>query len=114
MLNAVFVPAWEKHGLHDIAKADVLDVLRDIMERGKPSAARHAFATIRKFFNWCVEQELIETSPCLTIKPAAKANNRDRVLNDAELGRGPGVDVARPAPHGGDRHGAGGRAATRG
>jgi integrase len=85
MLRAVFVPVWEKHSLHDIAKTDVLDVLRGIMERGTPSAARHAFATIRKFFNWCVEQELIETSPCLTIKPPAKANSRDRVLIDAEL-----------------------------
>lgn len=85
VLRSVFMPLWEKHSLHDIAKPDVLDVLRGIMERGTPSAARHAFATIRKFFNWCVEQGLVETSPCLTIKPPAKAGNRDRVLNDAEL-----------------------------
>lgn len=85
MLRSVFVPIWQRRSVRDVAKTDVLDVLRGIMERGMPSAARHAFATIRKFFNWCVEQEMIETSPCLTIKPPAKANSRDRVLNDAEL-----------------------------
>jgi integrase len=85
MLNAVFVPLWEKRSLQDVAKADVVEVLKGFMERGKPSAARHAFATIRKFFNWCVEQELIETTPCLTIKPPAKAGSRERVLNNAEL-----------------------------
>lgn len=85
ILEAVFVPVWEKHSIHDIAKSDVIDVLKGIMERGKPSAARHAFATVRKFFNWCVEQEIIEVSPCLTIKPPAKAGSRDRVLNDKEL-----------------------------
>ena len=85
ILRSVFVPVWEKRSVADITKFDVLEVLKGIMKRGKPSAARHAFAAVRKFFNWCVEQEIIEVSPCLTIKPPAKANCRDRVMTDTEL-----------------------------
>lgn len=85
LLHAVYVTRWKTRRPQDITKRDILDVLDDIMGQNKPSAARHAFATIRKFFNWCVERELVELSPCLTIKPPAKANNRERVLSDAEL-----------------------------
>jgi integrase len=85
LLRSVFVPVWERRALGDIGKPDVLAVIDGIMDRGKPSAARHAFAAIRKFFNWCTERGLIDDSPCRTIKPPAKARSRERVLNDAEL-----------------------------
>ncbi|KAB2912594.1 MAG: tyrosine-type recombinase/integrase [Hyphomicrobiaceae bacterium] len=86
LLKAVYVPAWTDKPVTEISKKDVQTLIEDIMEAGKPSAARHAFATIRKFFNWTVEQGLIEHSPCLTLKTPAKANSRDRVLSDEELG----------------------------
>ena len=85
LLRSVFVPVWKRHALTDIRKADVLAVIDGIMERGKPSSARHAFAAIRKFFNWCTERGLLNDSPCRTIKPPVKANSRERVLTDAEL-----------------------------
>lgn len=85
MLRAVFVPLWGERPLRDIAKADVIDLTDAIIARGTPSAARHAFATIRLSFNWCAERGLVEASPCLTLKPPVKANSRDRVLTDAEL-----------------------------
>lgn len=85
LLNAVFVPKWKHKGLGEIRKDDVREIVDAIMQAGKPSAARHAFATIRKFFNWCAERGLVEQSPCLSLKPPAKARNRDRVLTDEEL-----------------------------
>lgn len=85
LLKAVYVPRWAKKSVTDIRKADVAKVIDDIMAENKPSAARHAFATIRKFFNWSAERGLVEQSPCLTMKPPVKATNRDRVLSDDEL-----------------------------
>ena len=85
LLRSVFVPVWERRALGEIKKADILHVIDGIMARGKPSSARHAFAAIRKFFNWCVERGHLDDSPCRTIKPPVKANSRDRVLSDAEL-----------------------------
>ncbi len=85
LLNAVYVPLWASRTVPEISKADVQAVIETIMAADKPSAARHAFATIRKFFNWSAEHGLVEQSPCLTMKPPVKAKNRDRVLSDDEL-----------------------------
>lgn len=87
LLRTCFLPVWKKRAITDITKADVAGVLQPIMKRGATSSARHAFASVRKLFNWCVEQGLIEDSPCRTMKPPVKAASRDRVLTDAELGR---------------------------
>jgi integrase len=85
LLNAVFIPKWSTRKITEVGKADVVSVVDGIMAEGKPSAARHAFSAIRKFFNWCVEQGRLEQSPCLALKPPVKANNRERVLSDVEL-----------------------------
>jgi integrase len=86
LLTGNFMTPWATRRVSEITKTDVLNVIDGIMARGAPSAARHAFAAIRKFFNWCAERGYIEQSPCLTLKPPAKHNSRDRVLNDQELG----------------------------
>lgn len=85
VLRSVFVARWRGRPLAAISKIDVLAVLDEIMAAGTPSAARHAFAAVRKFFNWCVERSMVLQSPCLTLKPPAKAQSRDRVLDDREL-----------------------------
>ncbi len=85
LLSTYFVPVWKQRNVADLTKADVLAALEPILERGAPSAARHAFAAIRKFFNWAVEQGLIEDSPCRTLKAPGKHQSRDRVLSKDEL-----------------------------
>ncbi|HPQ51409.1 MAG: hypothetical protein KDJ26_00825 [Alphaproteobacteria bacterium] len=40
--------------------------------------ANRTLAALRKFFNWCIERDLIKFSP-------AKNITRDRVLSDKEL-----------------------------
>ena len=79
------MPKWKKYALAEIRKHDVLRVIDGIIKDGKPSAANHAFAAIRKFFNWCVERGLLDVSPCLGIRRPAKNNSRDCVLTDVEL-----------------------------
>ena len=63
LLNTAFLPAWKGRLLASIAKGDVLAILDEHMRRGVPSAATHAYAAVRKFFNWCVERDLLTTSP---------------------------------------------------
>ncbi len=87
LLRVYFLPSWKNRTVPEISKADVLAALDPIMKRGSPSAARHAFAAARKLFNWCVEQGIIDDSPCRTMKPPVKAASRDRVLTDDELAR---------------------------
>lgn len=85
VLKQVFVTRWRRRDLATIGRSEVLRVLDDIVKEGKPSAANHALAAIRKFFNWCVERGLVDQSPCMAIRRPSKVVSRDRVLSDEEL-----------------------------
>lgn len=85
ILRAVYLPVWQGRALISIGKADILAILDAKMEQGTPSAAIHAYAVIRKLFGWSVERGLIESSPCLNMKPPARKQSRERVLEDEEL-----------------------------
>ncbi|MBE2191853.1 MAG: hypothetical protein IAE63_06705 [Alphaproteobacteria bacterium] len=47
--------------------------------------ANRTLAALRKFFNWCIERDLIKFSPAYKISAPAKNITRDRVLSDKEL-----------------------------
>lgn len=85
ILNNQFISRWAKRDIREISKTDILKVLDDIVEDGLPSAANHALSAIRKFFNWCVERGMLESSPCLGVKKPAANNARDRVLDIGEM-----------------------------
>ena len=50
-----------------------------------PAAANLAHGTVRTFFNWCVENDLIANSPVFGVRAPNKQTPRDRVLTDDEL-----------------------------
>lgn len=84
-LHTIFLPVWQKRDIAEIGRMDVLDVLDRLVARGTPSAANHALAAVRKLFNWCVERNILEQSPCAGVKAPAKACTRERVLSEAEI-----------------------------
>jgi integrase len=77
--------AWADTHIAEIRRADVRELLDDISERS-PSVARATFAALRPFFDWCVERDLIDRSPCEKLTAPPRPTARDRVLLDAELG----------------------------
>lgn len=85
LLRTYFLETWQKRTIDTITRADVANAIEPMMKRGTHAAARHAFAAVRKFFNWQVEQGRLAMSPCAGMKPPAKASHRDRVLTDGEL-----------------------------
>jgi integrase len=85
LLRARFLPAWTARDIRTIAKHDVLVILDAIVEDGKPSAANHAFAAIRKMFSWCLQRGIVDVSPCAGIGTPSAAKERDRVLDNDEL-----------------------------
>ena len=85
LLKARFVSQWGARDLREITKADVLAILDAAIADALPSAANHALAEIRHFFNWCLDRGLIETNPCSRIKRPARATTRERVLADDEI-----------------------------
>ena len=85
LLKVDFLPNWRKKSVGEICKADVLGRLDEIVAKGSPSAANHAYAAIRKFFNWCVQRGHIEVSPCMGVSAPSRHRSRNRVLSDEEL-----------------------------
>lgn len=81
-LTVRFVALHEK-SLGDIETHDIARVLDGLLDH--PSEANHAFAAVRRFFNWAVERGYITVSPCAHMKMPTRQVSRDRVLNDAEI-----------------------------
>lgn len=85
ILHKDVVPIWGRRKVADITRRDVLDLLDKIVDRGSPVMANRVLATVRKFFNWCVDRSIITASPCAGVKAPSQETTRDRVLSDAEL-----------------------------
>ncbi|QYX55515.1 integrase arm-type DNA-binding domain-containing protein [Roseovarius sp. SCSIO 43702] len=84
-LNRHVVAVWGERDIHDIAKRDVIDLLDGIADSGRVVTANRVRAYLNKFLSWCVERDIIDQSPAMGVKPAAKEKSRDRVLSDDEI-----------------------------
>jgi site-specific recombinase XerD len=73
--------------LREIGKSDIVQIVDETLRQGAPSAANHALATIRLFFNWCFDRGLVDNNPCDRLKAPAKKIARDRVLDDVEIAK---------------------------
>jgi integrase len=78
-------PVWGKRKVQAIAKRDVLDLLDAIIDRGSPMTANRVFATVRKFFGWLIERDVVKESPCSGIKKPTPEKSRERILTDDEV-----------------------------
>ena len=87
LLRTRFVGRWAARDVREIGKVDVLKIIDAILQDGAPSAANHALATIRVFFNWCSDRGLVDVNPCDRLKAPAKKVARDRVLDDVEIAK---------------------------
>lgn len=84
-LNRFVLPAWGDRDIHTITKRDLIDLLDEIADSGRMTTANRVLAHVRKFFNWCVERDVLSSSPATGVKPPAKETSRDRVLTDQEM-----------------------------
>jgi integrase len=79
------LPAIGTTPVEDITKDDILRLVDAVLKRKAGIMANRTLKTCQKFFNWCIERDLIEHSPADRITMPAKAVSRDRVLSDDEL-----------------------------
>ena len=84
-LDVEVITQWGKRKAADIKKRDVVLLLEGIIERGSPVMANRVRALLSKMFNFAVDRDIIEASPCTGIKPLAKETPRDRHLTEAEI-----------------------------
>lgn len=78
------VAQWGERHIGDIRRADVADLIDGIARRS-PAIARATFAAVRPLFSWCLERDLITTSPCEGLRAPPRPKSRERVLTDEEI-----------------------------
>jgi integrase len=81
-LELYVVDSWGNRTLDSVTRADVRAMLDKIEA---PVAANRAHSIVRKFFNWCVENDLLANSPVANVRKPNPETSRDRVLTDEEL-----------------------------
>lgn len=79
------VTAWGERDIRTISRRDVIDLLDKIVDSGRATTANRVRAHLSKFFNWCVEREVLEVAPTSGVRAPAKEVTRDRVLSDDEV-----------------------------
>jgi integrase len=79
------LPSWRGRRLSEVTRQDIRTLIDKIAARPAPISANRALATVKTFFAFAVEQDLISISPAAAIKPPAPEVARERCLDDSEL-----------------------------
>jgi integrase len=87
--RSTFIAAWGDRPVSEITNLDVLEIING-KKRGAPEMARSLLIMVRRFFGWCVDQEIygLDRSPCDRLKASkiiGPTPSRSRRLTDAEL-----------------------------
>jgi integrase len=77
---------WSDKTLGEITRADVRDAVLSVARRA-PVHANRVFAYTRQAFNFALERDWLEHSPCAAIKAPTEERTRTRVLDDDEIRR---------------------------
>lgn len=85
ILNKDFLPLFKSRKAKDITKRDIVLLLDKIKERNAPIAANRTLACVRRMFNFAVEQDILQASPCVSIKAPSKEMRRERCLSIDEI-----------------------------
>ncbi|MER9524133.1 tyrosine-type recombinase/integrase [Mesorhizobium sp. M0292] len=71
---------WGAKRIHDITRRDIREHLETIATAA-PIGANRTFAELRKFFNWTVGKDILDTSPMADLQaPSEENDSRNRVL----------------------------------
>ncbi len=84
-LNKDILPYFVEMPILQIKKQHVIECLQKIAQRDVPIQVNRNFGRLRKIFNFAVELDLLEHSPCSGLKKPFKEKSRDRVLSADEL-----------------------------
>lgn len=84
-LDRHMVVVWGDRDIQTISKRDVIDLLDTISDSGRKVTANRLRSYLNKFFNWCVDRDIIGQSPSLGVKPVATEKSRVRFLSDREI-----------------------------
>ena len=76
---------WKNRRVKDIKKRDVILLLEKIVDRGARNQANQVFKIVRKMFNFAVERDILEYSPCAGVKLPSQEKKKSRFFSDKEI-----------------------------
>ena len=97
------LPRWATKPVAAITRRDVISMVDEIKDRGAVYQAHNMLGHARTFFNWCIEKDILQSSPCDRMKATrliGARKPRQRVLNDDELRAFWRAAGRLPYPHG--------------
>ncbi len=75
---------WGERDAASISRRDAIELLDDIKATA-PVSANRTHSVLVTFFNWAVEDQLLELNPIAGLKKRAVEGAKDRTLTDAEI-----------------------------
>jgi integrase len=85
LLEVEIKPALGAIPADELERADIRRWAAEIVKRGSPGTARHAFAALRRFFSWGVSNDIVRATPFVGLEAPAPAAASNRVLTTEEL-----------------------------
>jgi len=85
MLRRDVLPSIGHLRVEDIRRRDIIAIIDAVVDRGAPVQANRVLAVVRRMFNFAVERDLLERTPCHRVKAPGKETRRDRVLEINEV-----------------------------
>ncbi|NOX84040.1 MAG: integrase arm-type DNA-binding domain-containing protein [Alphaproteobacteria bacterium] len=87
VLRLHVVSRWGDRPIRDIRRAEVHELLDEIVESGRVGAAREVRKHLSRLFNWALDREIVATNPVHGLKRRDLQQNLDagRALTDDEV-----------------------------
>ena len=85
ILNRDLLPRWRGRKAQEIKRADVIQLLDEIVDRNAPVMANRTRALISKIFNFGIKRGIVESNPAFGVDNPGHEQQRDRVLSEDEI-----------------------------
>lgn len=93
IIESDVIPGWKDRRIEGITKEDVRKLVEKVTNRAKNSGRAGATGaqgskvldTIKRWFEWCIDEDLVSANPCDRLKAPVKGGKGERVLDDAEI-----------------------------
>lgn len=79
------LPRWGNRPVAGITTKDAKALRNEIAAKGTPHAAAEVLKHTRKFFNWLIDEEVVDANPMAELKPPVPPTERERELSADEV-----------------------------
>ena len=85
MFDEHMLPRWRARDIRSITRRDVVALLDNIVDDGKPVLANRVLAAVRAMFNWAIRRGIVDASPATLVERPAEEKARERTLCAEEI-----------------------------